>query len=201
MPDPRCPVLTKRSYANDLDEGYAGEDEEGEEEHEPGMRGAGDDLLRRKERSIVAHSFPAEQSVLERSRAPLIHHADSSDSLDNICPGERRASSSLSASGRQRTASSSARGVNGNGTSERSGSVGSVNSDGEMRELLDRDYKHKLGIACTVTKPPVHVFDEDEEMLSSELERLAMREFYEREGWLRAPRPSKATLEARKRTM
>lgn len=95
---------------------------------------------------------------------------------------------------------------NGNGLlqapSERSGSFGSATSDQEIKELLDRDFKkHKLGIACTVNKPPVHVFDEDEETLSSELERQAMREFYEKEGWLRCPRPSKATVETRKRTM
>lgn len=67
---------------------------------------------------------------------------------------------------------------------------------------MDRDFnRHKLGIASTVTKPPVHVFDEDEESINSEMERQAMREFYEKEGWLRSPRPSKATIEARKRTM
>lgn len=104
----------------------------------------------------------------------------------------------------QRTKSTSTAGPSGTqlrSSSERSGSFGSVNSDAEVREMLDRNYKHKLGVACTVGKPPVHVFDEDEEMLNSELERQALREFYEREGWLRSPRPSKATLEARKRTM
>jgi hypothetical protein len=68
-------------------------------------------------------------------------------------------------------------------------------------ELLDPNYKLRLGIASTVAKPPVHVFDEEEEDLSSESERKWMREFYEREGWLPGPRPSKATLENRKRTV
>jgi hypothetical protein len=78
-----------------------------------------------------------------------------------------------------------------------------VDSEGVGKEenLLDPNYKMKFGIACTVTKPPVHVFDEEDEELSSELERQWMREFYEKEGWLPGPRPSKATLENRKRTM
>jgi hypothetical protein len=86
--------------------------------------------------------------------------------------------------------------------SDRSGSFGSTTSDIDIKELLDVDSKQKrLGIGYTVTKPPVHVFDEDEELINSEMERQDMREFYEREGWLRSPRPSKATVEARKRTM
>lgn len=172
-----------------------------ESDDEDGLDGGDENVLRKKERSIVNHSFPPDQSDLERSRVsgPLIHHADSSDSLDNICPGERRRSSSI-----YRSKSTSTAGPSGSqlrGSSERSGSFGSACSDTDVKELLNRDYKHTLGVGSTVGKPPVHVFDEDEEALSSELERQALREFYEREGWLRCPRPSKATLDARKRTM
>jgi hypothetical protein len=77
-----------------------------------------------------------------------------------------------------------------------------VDSDGGREEnLLDLSQKLKLGICNTVTKPPVHVFDEEEEDISSDSERKWMRAFYEREGWLPGPRPSKATLERRKRTV
>lgn len=204
------------SYAHDLDEGYAGESDD---EHDFGR---GEEVLRRKEASIIEHAFPPDQSTLERtSRDRLIHRADSSDSLDNICPGERRRrSSSITSVHRTKSSSTTAAtpnnnlnpnpnsNVNANGdhlraSSERSGSFGSMISDAEIKELMDRDFnRHKLGIGSTVTKPPVFEdFDEDEEMINSEMERKYMREFYETEGWLRPPRPSRATLDARKRTM
>lgn len=140
-------------------------------------------------------ALPVDQSKLERnSPYSLIHHADSSDSLDNICPGERRGSST-SHQTRPRDDSRST-------DHPPRSSFGSVNSDGvEKDNLLDPNHKLKLGIGCTVTKPPIHVFDEEEEDTSSEMERRWMREFYEREGWLPGPRPSKTTLENRKRTM
>jgi hypothetical protein len=134
---------------------------------------------------------------LERSRSPLLHRADSSDSLDNICPGERRRSSSAHSRTRAGSRSTDADRL------PRS-SFGSVDSEGVGREehnLLDPDYKRKFGIASTVCKPPVQVFDEEEEELTSESERRWMREFYEREGWLPGPRPSKTTLELRQRTV
>jgi hypothetical protein len=153
--------------------------------------------MRLKEISIVDSALPPDQSKLEpsglRTNYPLIHRADSSDSLDNICPGERRDSDS----------SHQLRARDGSRSTRRS-SVGSVDSDGlggKEENLLDPNHKLKLGIGCTVAKPPVHVFDEEEEDLSSESERKWMREFYEKEGWLPGPRPSKATLENRKRTV
>jgi len=153
-----------------------------------------DDILRRKETSIVDSALPLDQTRLEQSglrqNYPLIHRADSSDSLDNICPGERRGSST----------SHQLRARDGSRSTRRS-SIGSVDSDGLQENLLDPNYKLKLGIGATVAKPPVHVFDEEEEDLSSESERQWMREFYEREGWLPGPRPSRATLENRKRTV
>lgn len=143
--------------------------------------------------SIVESSFPPDQSRLERSGSPLLHRADSSDSLDNICPGERRGSTSRLRAGSRST------------DAQQRSSFGSVDSEGlakeEAQDLLDPNYKMKFGIACTVTKPPVHVFDEEDENTSSEAERRWMRDFYEREGWLPGPRPSKATAENRKRTM
>lgn len=180
--------LNSYSYALDHDQGSDGIVEP--EDHD-----VNDDIMRRKETSIVESSLPVEQSRLERSRSPLLHRADSSDSLDNICPGERRGSSSTTL--RMRTGSRSTE-----PDRQQRSSFGSIDSDGVGKEdeLLDPNYKRKFGIACTVTKPPVHVFEEEEE-LSSELERKWMREFYEREGWLPSPRPSRATLENRKRTM
>lgn len=176
------------SYALDHDEGSDGVVEY--EEHD-----GNDDILRRKETSIVDSALPVDQSKLERNPPySLIHHADSSDSLDNICPGERRGSSSshqLRSRDESRSTDHPPR-----------SSFGSVNSDGVDRDnLLDPNHKLKLGIGCTVTKPPIHVFDEEEEDTSSEMERRWMREYYEKEGWLPGPRPSKTTLENRKRTM
>jgi hypothetical protein len=154
-----------------------------------------DDILRRKESSIVDSALPLDQTILEktgpRTDNHLIHRADSCDSLDNICPGERRGSSS---SHQQRARD--------NSRSTRRSSIGSVDSDGGREDnLLDPNHRLRLGIASTITKPPVHVFDEEEEELSGESERKWMREFYEKEGWLPGPRPSKATLENRKRTV
>jgi len=154
-----------------------------------------DDIFRRKENSIVDSALPPDQYTLEktwtRTDNHLIHRADSCDSLDNICPGERRDSSS---SHQQRARD--------NSRSTRRSSIGSADSDGGREEnLLDPNHRLRLGIGCTVAKPPVHVFDEEEEELSGESERRWMREFYENEGWLPGPRPSKTTLENRKRTV
>lgn len=154
-----------------------------------------DDILRRKETSIVDSALPIDQSKLEqfgrKTDNHLIHRADSSDSLDNICPGERRGSSS-----------SHPLRARDNSRSTRRSSIGSVDSEGCREEnLLDPNHKLRLGIGSTVANPPVHVFDEEEEDVSSESERRWMREFYEKEGWLPGPRPSKATLESRKRTV
>jgi hypothetical protein len=181
-------ALTHLRYGLDLDVGSDGIVQDDRHDFN-------DDILRRKENSIVDSALPLDQSTLEnystKTDNHLIHRADSCDSLDNICPGERRGSSS---SHQQRARD--------NSRSTRRSSIGSVDSDGGREEnLLDPDHKLRLGIGITVAKPPVHVFDEEEEELSGESERKWMREFYEKEGWLPGPRPSKATLENRKRTV